>query len=65
MVLTDMECPIQCNPSVTVRKATIADRENLIRLYTVGYPLPEKLAAIYCGAAALLVLPASPQTPAA
>ncbi len=48
LVLTDMECPIQCNPSVTVRKATIADRENLIRLYTVGYPLPEKLAAIYC-----------------
>ena len=48
LVLTDMQRDIRCNPLVTVRKATIADRENLIRLYTVAYPIPEKLAAIYC-----------------
>ena len=48
LVLTDMQRDMRCNPLVTVRKATIADRENLIRLYTVAYPIPEKLAAIYC-----------------
>jgi hypothetical protein len=48
LVLTDMQRDMRCNPLVTVRKATIADRENLIRLYTIAYPIPEKLAAIYC-----------------
>ena len=48
LVLTDLQCGLRCNPSVTVRKATSADRDTVIRLYTVGYPLPEKLAAGYC-----------------
>jgi len=48
LVLTDMEREIRCNPSVTVRKATRADRDELIRLYSVGYPVPEKWSAIYC-----------------
>ena len=48
LALTDMQRDIRCNPSVTVRQATIADRDDVIRLYTAGYPLPEQLAAVYC-----------------
>ena len=48
LVLTDMQRDMRCNPLVTVRKATRADRDTLIRLYTTAYPMPEKLADIYC-----------------
>lgn len=48
LVLTDIQHNIRCNPAVTVRKATSMDRDDVVRLYTVGYPLPEQLAAIYC-----------------
>ena len=48
LVLTDMQRDMRCNPLVTVRKATRADRDTLIRLYTTGYPVPEKWSAIYC-----------------
>ena len=53
LVLTDMQRDMRCNPLVTVRKASIADRENLIRLYTVAYPIPENwplFIATCCGA---------------
>ena len=48
LVLTEIQWDIRCNPAVTVRKATSADRDAVIGLYTVGYPLPEKLSAVYC-----------------
>ena len=48
LVLTDMQHDMRCNPLVTVRKATRTDRDTLIRLYTTGYPVPEKWSAIYC-----------------
>jgi len=45
-VLTNLETNIQVNPAVTVRQATPAERDDLIRLYTTGYPVPETLAAV-------------------
>src|SRR5215831_11396741 len=45
-VLTNMERAIKVNPVVTVRQATQADRDDLIRLYATAYPLPEELAAV-------------------
>jgi len=48
LVLTDLQCDLRCNPSVTVRKATSADRDAVIHLYTVGYPCQKKWAAAYC-----------------
>ena len=48
LVLTDIQRDMRCNPLVTVRKATRADRDTLIRLYTTAYPMPEKLSDIYC-----------------
>src|SRR5262249_30000744 len=45
-VLTDMGHEITVTPVVTVRKATQADRDDLIHLYTTAYPLPEELAAV-------------------
>ena len=45
-VLTNMEREIKVNPVVTVRQATQADRDDLIRLYATAYPLPEELAAV-------------------
>ena len=45
-VLTNMEREIKVNPGVTVRQATQADRDDLIRLYATAYPLPEELAAV-------------------
>jgi GNAT superfamily N-acetyltransferase len=47
MVLTDMGREFSCNPRVTVRRANEADRDDVIRLYEVAYPIPERLAAIY------------------
>jgi len=48
MVLTDLQRKIKTNPAVTVRRATSADRSEVIRLYTDAYPLPEQLAAVFC-----------------
>jgi predicted GNAT family acetyltransferase len=45
-VLTTMGRAIKVNPVVTVRQATHADRDALIRLYATAYPLPEELAAV-------------------
>ena len=47
LVLTDMAKEFRSNPRVTVRQATAADREDVIRLYCVAYPMPEQIAAIY------------------
>ena len=41
-VLTNMGREIKVNPVVTVRQATQADRDDLIRLYATAYPLPEE-----------------------
>jgi GNAT superfamily N-acetyltransferase len=48
MVLTDLSRDIPCNPAVTVRKATSADRSEAVRLYTDAYPIPEDLSAVFC-----------------
>ncbi len=48
LVLTDLKRDIRSNPSVTVRLATSADRQDVIRLYTTAYPMPEQLSAVYC-----------------
>jgi predicted GNAT family acetyltransferase len=45
-VLTNLERDITVNPVVTVRQATQADRDELMRLYATAYPLPEALAAV-------------------
>src|SRR5215831_2176530 len=45
-VLTTMGRAIKVNPAVTVRQATHADRDALMRLYATAYPLPEALAAV-------------------
>jgi GNAT superfamily N-acetyltransferase len=45
-VLTNLGLAIKVNPVVTVRQATHADRDDLIRLYATAYPLPEALAAV-------------------
>jgi GNAT superfamily N-acetyltransferase len=45
-VLTDMGRAITVNPAVTVRQATHADRDELMRVYATAYPLPEALAAV-------------------
>lgn len=45
-VLTDMGREIKVNPAVTVRQATREDRDDLIRLYTTAYPLPEELVTV-------------------
>ena len=45
-VLTNLERAIKVNPVVTVRQATQADRDDLMRLYATAYPLPEALAAV-------------------
>ena len=45
-VLTNLGLAITVNPVVTVRQATHADRDDLIRLYATAYPLPEALAAV-------------------
>ena len=47
LVLTDMAKEFRSNPRVTVRPANASDREDVIRLYSVAYPMPERLAAIY------------------
>ena len=47
LVLNDMGREFSCNPRVTVRRANEADRDDVIRLYEVAYPMPERLAAIY------------------
>ena len=47
-MLTDLHRDIRCNPSVTVRPATSADRDDVIRLYTAAYPMPEQLSAVFC-----------------
>ena len=47
LVLTDMAKEFRSNPRVTVRQANASDREDVIRLYSVAYPMPERLAAIY------------------
>jgi GNAT superfamily N-acetyltransferase len=47
LVLTDMGREFTCNPKVTVRRATEADRDKVAHLYTVAYPMPERLAEIY------------------
>jgi hypothetical protein len=48
LVLTDLKREIKCNPAVTVRRATSADRDDVIRLYTAAYPLPESLSDLFC-----------------
>ncbi len=48
LVLTDLQHNIKSNPSVTVRRATGADRAQVIRLYTDAYPLPESLSTVFC-----------------
>ena len=48
MILTDLQRKIKTNPAVTVRRATSADRSEVIRLYTAAYPLPEQLATVFC-----------------
>lgn len=48
MVLTDLQRNIKSNPAVTVRQATSADRSEVIRLYSVAYPMPEQLSAVFC-----------------
>ncbi len=48
MVFTDLTRDIKCNPLVTVRRATDADRDDVIRLYTAAYPMPEPLSAVFC-----------------
>ncbi len=48
LVLTDLQRDIRRNPSVTVRRATSADRCDVLRLYTTAYPLPEQLSAVFC-----------------
>jgi predicted GNAT family acetyltransferase len=45
-VLTNLEREIKVNPAVTVRQATHDDRDDLIRLYETGYPVPEEMAAV-------------------
>jgi len=45
-VLTNMGLEIKVNPAVTVRRATPEDRDDLVRLYTVAYPIPEALATL-------------------
>jgi predicted GNAT family acetyltransferase len=45
-VLTNLGREIKVNPVVTVRQATQADRDDLIRLYATAYPLPEELAVV-------------------
>jgi GNAT superfamily N-acetyltransferase len=47
-VLTDLNREMRCNPAVRVRRATDADRADVIRLYTAAYPLPEALSDVYC-----------------
>lgn len=47
LVFTDMGREFKCNPRVTVRQATAADRNDVIRLYATAYPMPERLAEIY------------------
>jgi GNAT superfamily N-acetyltransferase len=46
-VLTNMGRDIKVNPAVTVRQATPDDRDDLIRLYTTAYPLPEEMAVVF------------------
>jgi predicted GNAT family acetyltransferase len=46
-VLTNMGREIKVNPAVTVRQATQADRDDLIRLYTTAYPVPEEMAVVF------------------
>ncbi len=46
-VLTNMGLAIKVNPAVTVRQATHDDRDDLIRVYSTAYPLPEELAAVW------------------
>jgi GNAT superfamily N-acetyltransferase len=46
-VLTHMGLAIKVNPAVTVRQATPDDRDDLIRVYSTAYPLPEELAAVW------------------
>jgi GNAT superfamily N-acetyltransferase len=48
LVLTDLQREFRCNPVVTVRKATAADRGEVVRLYAHAYPMPETLADVYC-----------------
>ena len=48
LVLTDLNRDIKCNPAVTVRPATSADRHDVVRLYTTAYPLPEDLSEVFC-----------------
>ena len=45
--LTNMELDIQVNPVVTVRQAIPEDRDDLIRVYAAGYPLPDEMAAVW------------------
>jgi GNAT acetyltransferase-like protein len=45
-VLTNLEPEIKVNPAVTVRQATQADRDDLIRLYATAYPVPDEMAAV-------------------
>ena len=45
-VLTNLGFDIKVNPAVTVRQATPDDRDDLIRLFTTAYPVPEALAAV-------------------
>lgn len=46
-VLTNLGRDIKVNPAVTVRQATHEDRDDLIRLYTTAYPVPEEMAVVF------------------
>lgn len=47
LVLTELGRTFSCNPRVTVRRASDADRDDIIRLYTAAYPMPKRLAEIW------------------